>query len=156
METLFGVIFLFDLTNFNVRNKPHTDEQLLQKIKSLQGFERFWYEVLSSKNFKGKENSSKLWTGSVFITTADLLHNYKEYNKGAEKYQPLQVTQVLETIKKICPKSKINIREFINTFQGKQQLRGVRLPCIGAARQDFCDYIGHEINWGDDDSDDKN
>jgi len=158
-DTIKALIYYLnrkDLTNFNVRNKPHTDEQLLQKIKSLQGFEMFWYEVLSSKNFMGKENSSKLWTGSVFITTADLLHNYKEYNKGAEKYQPLQVTQVLETIKKICPKSKINIREFINTFQGKQQLRGVRLPCIGAARQDFCDYIGHEINWGDDDSDDKN
>lgn len=158
-DTIKALIYYLqrkDLSNFDIRQKPQTDEQLFQKIKSLQGFERFWYEILSSKNLMGKEDSSKLWSPSVFIATADLMQNYKEYNKGAEKYQPLQESQVLETIKKICPKANTGVREMISTHRGKEQRRGVRLPCIGAARQDFCDYIGHEIDWGDDDGDDKN
>jgi hypothetical protein len=139
-----------DLSNFNVRSKPITNEQLSQKIKSLQGFERFWYEVLCSGNIKSEQNNALLWNDTLFVSTTYLVKSFKEYHKAAEKYQPLQESQVLETLKKICPKVKTGIRELVVTnYSNKEQRRGVRLPCIQDARQDFCKYIGHEISWGE-------
>jgi hypothetical protein len=138
-----------DISKFNVRIKPKTTEQLSQKLKSLQGFERFWYEVLTSADLEGTGRSPNSWTASIFIITTKVLENYKAYNKAAEKYQTLQESQVVETIKKICPTAKTGIRELTPTHRGKEQRRGIRLPSIKDARQDFCNYVGHEISWSD-------
>ena len=151
-DTIKALIYYLqrkNLATFNVRNKPHTNEQFLQKIKSLQGFERFWYEVLSRRTFNVMDDSAKPWSTTIFIATTDLLQKYLAYNKGAEKYHPLQESQVLATINRVCPKAKTGIRGHTHTHRGKVQLRGVRLPSLDAARQDFCDYIGHEVEWED-------
>ena len=37
-----------DITDFNSRAKPNTSELLEQKLQSLRGFARYWYEVLST------------------------------------------------------------------------------------------------------------
>lgn len=151
-ETIKALLYYLkrkDITKFNVRVKPKSTEQLSQKIKSLQGFDRFWYEVLTTGDLEGTGRSPNSWTTSIFIITIKVLENYKDYNKAAEKYQTLQESQVVETIKKICPTAKTGIRELTPTHRGKEQRRGIRLPSIKDARQDFCNYVGHEISWGD-------
>ena len=37
-----------DIADFNFRAKPNTGELLEQKLQSLRGFARYWYEVLST------------------------------------------------------------------------------------------------------------
>ena len=46
-KTLSGFVnhLLNDPTELDVRTKPRTKEHVDQKIKSLEGFERYWYEV---------------------------------------------------------------------------------------------------------------
>jgi hypothetical protein len=39
-------LLAIDLADFNVRQRPRTREHISQKLQSLEGFERFWYEVL--------------------------------------------------------------------------------------------------------------
>ena len=137
-----------DLTQFNVRAKPQTTEQLSQKIKSLMGFERFWFEVLNSP--EGTFGSNKKWEQSIFVSTSTLLSKYKGYHSNAEKYQPLQISQVLEAVKKVCPNAKTGIREFVEIYSGKkEQQRGIRLPSLDVARSDFSTYLGHDMVWED-------
>ena len=152
-ETIKALIYYLkrkDITKFNVRIKPKTTEQRSQKIKSLQGFERFWYEVLCTGDLKGMGKTSDPWTESIFISTNNLLENYKEFNKAADKYQPLQVTQIQDTIKRVCPKAKTGIRESFTDWQKKvHQRRGMRLPSLNEARTDFGTYIGESLVWDD-------
>jgi len=136
-----------DLTQFNVRAKPQTTEQLSQKIKSLQGFERFWYEVLSNpERYFNKHNA---WDQSVFIATPELIAKYRGYNENSEKYQPLQTSQVLEAVNRVCPSAVTGIREQVKTYSGKEQQRGIRLPSLDVARNEFSTYLGHDIAWED-------
>jgi hypothetical protein len=150
-DTIKALIYYLkrkDISKFNVRLKPKTTEQRSQKIKSLQGFERFWYEVLCTGDLKGMGKTSDPWTESIFISTNNLLENYKEFNKAAEKYQPLQVSQIQETIKRVCPKAKTGIRESFTDWQKKiHQRRGIRLPDLNEARTDFGTYIGESLEW---------
>ena len=137
-----------DISKFEVRVKPKTTEQLSQKIKSLQGFERFWYEVLCSGDLKGSDRQTDPWTKGKFISTNNLLDNYREFNKSAEKYHALQVSQIHETLKRICPKVQTGIRESFTDWQKKiHQRRGIRLPDLNEARTDFGTYIGESLEW---------
>lgn len=138
-----------DLTQFNVRAKPQTTEQLSQKIKSLQGFERFWFELLNSPEAEFGTTNKK-WEQSIFVSTSTLLSKYKGYHPNTEKYQPLQTSQVLEAVKRVCPSAKTGIREFVEIYSGKkEQQRGIRLPSLDVARNDFSNYLGHDIAWED-------
>ena len=70
-----------NITNFNVRAKPNTDELIEQKLRSLRGFERFWYEVLctADPHFATPYETSTQWQESMFIRTTDLVEQYKKY-----------------------------------------------------------------------------
>lgn len=140
-----------DISKFEVRVKPKTTEQLTQKIKSLQGFERFWYEVLCSGDLKGSDSQNDPWATGKFISTNNLLDNYRDFNKSAEKYHALQVSQIHETLKRISPKVQTGIRESFTDWREKvYQRRGIRLPNLNDARSDFGTYIGESLVWEDD------
>ena len=135
-----------DLSQFNVRIKPQTTEQLSQKIKSLQGFERFWFEVLGNTDQHKLELFDE-WRQSIFVSTASLIHKYKLFNTGSERYQPLQSSQILETIKRLCPSALTGVRETVCNHDKSEQLRGVRLPTLAIARNEFSAYLGQLIAW---------
>ena len=139
-----------DITKFNVRIKPKTTEQRSQKIKSLQGFERFWFEVLCTGDLKGIGNASNPWVTSIFVPSIELVGNYKEYNKAAEKYQPLQASQIQESINRVCPSAITGVRESVaDWLKNLHQRRGIRLPSLNDARTDFSTYIGESLVWDD-------
>lgn len=48
MSALMHELKSRDLIKFDVRRKPSGAEHMKQKIKSLQGFDRYWFEVLGS------------------------------------------------------------------------------------------------------------
>jgi hypothetical protein len=138
-----------DLSGYDVRAKPKTEEQAAQKIRSLQGFERFWYEVLSTADLDGGRNGSDTWTTEVFISTSSLMSSYREFDKNAQRHHTLQEAQVADKISRICPSAKRR-RETVRSFHPVQH-RGLRLPAIKTARDEFSAYLGCAINWDEED-----
>jgi hypothetical protein len=137
-----------DISRYDIRSKPKTKEQTKQKVRSLQGFERYWYEVLTLGDFVVNEYGSSVWTGSVFVATSQLLHNFRDFDKNAERHQTLQDAQVAETICRLCPSAQ-KTRELVTTSSGQTgvQKRGYRLPAIQQARDEFSKQLGCELDW---------
>jgi len=140
-----------DISSFNIRKKPNTNQHLQQKIKSLQGFERYWYEVLLTGDFDVGINqfiSGIIWTNQIFMPTSDLVRSYTTFNKNAQRHQTIQSGDILATIHKLCP-SAVNDRQLCNQIgqSNKVQKRGVQLPDLATARSEFEQVIGGEIQW---------
>ena len=140
-----------DIRPFNVRKKPNTSQHLLQKIKSLQGVARYWYEVLLAGDLDAGVNqfgSGTVWTAQIFIPTSDLVRHYTTFNKNAQRHQTVQSGDVLSTIQKLCP-AAVSARQLCH--QGGQtnkvQKRGLQLPDLATARFEFERVIGGAIQW---------
>lgn len=131
-----------DLTGFNVRKRPITEEHINQRLQSLSGFERFWYEVLQTGTFKTGYFAPTPWNQPIFIATDSITQAYKEYDRNATKYQPLQTQQLAAMVKTLCP-SAVNDRQ---TVLGKQE-RGYQLPTISIARNEFENLMGTSVDW---------
>ena len=141
-----------DISGFNVRVKPKTDEQTTQKLRSLQGFERFWYEVLTSADLAGDGHRSDTWTADVFVSTSTLLYSYREFDKNAQRHQTLQEAQVADAIRRICPSARKRRETIVSHgFQLQEQRRGFRFPAIKTARDEFSTYLGCELDWDEGD-----
>jgi hypothetical protein len=141
-------LFALDLTNFNVRQRPITYEHLNQRLQSLDGFERFWLEVLEIGKFRSKplgiySSSETDWDGSIFISTQVIMDCYSHYDKNANRYEPLQAQKISRALKKICPSAK-SCR--ITNTSGKVE-RGYQLPLISIARNEFASAIKTKIDW---------
>ena len=127
-----------DLTGFNIRKRPLTEEHLSQRLQSLSGFERFWYEALQT----GKIDSFNEWDKPIFISTWSLINNYKEYDKNAARYNPIQQQQIATTLKTICPSATSARKKVLN-----KQERGYELPEIKVARKEFEMMLGTSVEW---------
>jgi hypothetical protein len=136
-----------DLTTFNVRERPKTQEHLSQKLQSLDGFERYWYEALQSGVLNSGDvySSIERWEGAIFVSTQSLIDQYKGFNKNADRYSPIQANTISTALEKLCP-SASQTRSSLN---GLQQ-RGYQLPAIQIARSEFESYIGASLDWGED------
>ena len=137
-----------DLTGFKVRKRPITEEHLSQRLQSLTGFERFWFEVLQAGGFTMRwdgllqRRGFTSWNHPIFIATESLIEAYKEYDKNATKYQPLQSQQLAIIIKTLCPTADSDRQ----TNLGKQE-RGYQLPDLVTARVEFEKSLGTSIEW---------
>ena len=136
-----------DLTTFNVRERPKTEEHLSQKLQSLEGFDRYWHELLQSGilDISGYPNYLSEWQASIFISTQSLIDKYKASNKNAERYNTVQTNTINVLLNKLCP-SALQVRF---SLSGVQQ-RGYQLPAIQIARREFESYIGAPLDWNDD------
>jgi len=150
-----------DISEFNVRVRPVTSENLSQKLKSLEGFERYWYEVLSTGNLAGQatkvgllhelEPFPAIWSDSVFVGSEWLLQKFKDFDKNAQRFQTVQIKFVREQLSKLCPAAEDG-RQLQSALQGEQprQIRGIKLPALPLARQEFSAAMGSDIDWGED------
>ncbi len=127
-----------DLTGFNIRKRPLTEEHLSQRLQSLSGFERYWYEVLQSGLFSGLIE----WDKPRFISTKNLTEYYKDYDKNADRYSPIQEQQIASILRTICPSAK----KYRKTSLGKPE-RGYELPDITLARKEFETMLGTFVVW---------
>ena len=136
-----------DLTTFNVRERPKTQEHLSQKLQSLEGFDRYWHELLQSGilDTGSYPNYLSEWKASVFISTQSLIDKYKATNKNAERYNTVQTNTINVLLNKLCP-SALQAR---CSLSGVQQ-RGYQLPAIQIARREFESYIGALLDWNED------
>ena len=131
-----------DLTGFNIRKRPLTEEHLSQRLMSLSGFERLWFEVLQSGRFPARYHGYTDWGQGIFISTDNLIDAYTEYDKNASRYHPIQSQQIATALQTICPSAK----KARPTISGKQQ-RGYDLPDIAVARKEFEMMLGTSVKW---------
>ena len=141
-----------NLNSFDVRRKPNTSEHLSQKLKSLQGFDRFWYEVLETGYLNGTGKDFALqddqWNAAVFVPTSVLVDRYKEFNKTAQRHQTVQAAEVAAAIQKLCPSAQPDrqIWKPSGVTSGSQK-RGLKLPDLAIARSEFERVIGGKVPW---------
>ena len=132
------------LVNFDVRSRPLTAEHLRQRLKSLENFERYWYEVLRQGEITGYEFAPIDWFEPVFVSTSTLVKGYKHANKNAERYATVQSEVIAATLLKVCPSAK---KTRSAEAQSTVRKRGYELPHISVARSDFDRYLGCIIDW---------
>jgi len=135
-----------DLTGFNVRDRPATVEHMEQKLRSLNGFDRFWFEVLQGGSFSFDEFGLDLhgWTDARFISTAAILDGCKRLAQGTRQFGSLQQRDLSQSLMKVCPSA--NAARC--SSKGRQQ-RGYELPSLPQARAEFAAAMGGDIDWGD-------
>jgi hypothetical protein len=121
-----------DISSFNPRIRPDVDELVKQKLLSLQGFERFLYEVLTNEKIGFKE-----WKVDDFISTEHFINQYDEFRKGAARYNTIQAREIRNTMEKVLPSVRY----------GRDKKRGYELCHIDQARKDFERYMGGAIDW---------
>lgn len=133
-----------DLTAYNVRKRPKTDEHMQQKLRSLSGFDRYWFEVLQSGRitFDDIFNTPHEWNDAKFVSTSDLTNGMKLFFKGTRQYETTQQHVIKKDLIRLCPKVQ-PVRKQINGCQG----RGYMLPSLQEARTDFEEIMGGKIDW---------
>lgn len=135
-----------DLSGFNVRIRPKTAEHTNQKIQSLEGFDRFWFEVLYSGSLHGSRrfDSKGDWVSPQFISSAELLEHYKTFNKNSERYAPMQSRELKSRLELLC-KSVCPARgpSFLNNM-----VRGYKLPSLFQARAEFETFLSGSVPGG--------
>ena len=138
-----------DLSNFNIRSRPVTKEQNKQKMLSLSGFDRYWYEVLSMGKFMQMHTYSpscfdKEWVDGGFVSSNSLLEGYKAFDKNAQRFQTVQIQEITEALKRLCPSTKKH-----RTILNSAQVRGFLLPELNTARTEFEGAFSVKIEWED-------
>lgn len=136
----------YDLSNFDVRQRPKNEAHMDQKLRSLSGFTRYWYEVLQSGDLQSgiKFATLDLWDEETFVSTANLMANWKEFQGSQRSYNTLQERDLHAAIKKLCPSAKSDR----STVSGRQK-RGYNLPPLATARQEFASAMGGTVPWDD-------
>lgn len=137
----------YDIAAFNPRVRPKTAAHVDQKIRSLSGFDRYWYEVLSSGAID-VENlflSELTWDGAPFVSTQRLTKAWQAYDKhGRHQFSTSQERDLHEVIARLCPSATRKRK----VTDGCQQ-RGYDLPLLPRARAEFDDFIGGGTEWDD-------
>jgi hypothetical protein len=142
-----------DITSFDIRLKPQSQELQKQKLMSLQGFERYWYEVLIIGSLTGCGMVNGFdpaeWDVSIFVPTTTILCHYTSFNKNAQRHQTVQSQHLGEALRRLCPSAQSDrqeIKDYGGANNGKR-VRGFQLPDLDMARREFAAAMKIEIAW---------
>ena len=135
IEALVRVLLKADLSSFNVREKPHTNELMRQKLKSLSPVQQWWFECLSH----GEVIIGAGWP--TFISTESAIKGVCDMPGSRASHKPAAI-EFAQLLKEFCPSSS---KKQV-TLDGARQ-RGFVLPSLKQARVDFANYMGGEMTW---------
>jgi len=136
-------LLAFDLSNFNIRERPITSEHGLQKMLSLQGFDRYWYEVLVSECLDTRDWVDDVWSEPRFVSTKSICTKYREFDNRSQRFAPALSKEIADAIERLCPSAKQTRKSSNNS-----QVRGYDLPNIALARQEFEAAYKCNVDWG--------
>jgi hypothetical protein len=136
-------LLTLDLKGFNIRERPITSEHGLQKILSLQGFDRYWYEVLMNECFDTRDGMHDAWSEPRFISTKSISIKYREFDNRSQRFAPILSKEIADAIKRLCPSAKPDRKSLNNS-----QARGHDLPDLTVARQEFEAAYKCKVDWG--------
>lgn len=123
-----------DIASVNVYEPPMPEENILQRVQSLQGFPRFWHDFLVQERVLAEGN--QMWTEA-------LIEAYRNYSQREERFSPLQANQISTQLREMCP-SATNTRIHMGREASK---RGYNLPPLSVCRKEFEAFIGAELDW---------
>ena len=135
VEDLVRGLLKQDLSLFNVREKPNTNELMRQKLNSLSPIQNWWHDCLC----KGEFNTGGGWP--AFVSTEFVIKGICECSGGKVSQKPKAI-EVANLLKAFCPSSTRKQQ----THEGTRQ-RGVLLPPLKLARAEFATYMGGEMTW---------
>lgn len=134
VEALAHALINHNLSSFNVRDKPQTEELMRQKLQSLDANVQWWHHCLA----QGEISDGDGWP--KFLSTEDALEALVKYTGGkSRKPSPLSLANKL---KELCPSVT---QQQVTT--GSSRKRGFVLPNIKRARSEFSSYMGGNLNW---------
>ena len=139
-----------DISDFNVNQFPSTKTHKEQKLKSLEGVERFLFEALN----KGEEinpvaycedlNRNCEWGEGFWISTEQFKDALTNYDRHIERYEPLSDKEIINSVKQVIP----SVTKTRKTVVGQSQKRGIEFPSLTRARKDFERAIGlTDYDW---------
>lgn len=146
VEAMVHDLLALDLSDFNVRHRPASNELLNQKIKSLSGLERFWFDALwngsiySSAMYAGDIQSE--WDEGKFWQSEDIINAYRKRHPSEQRYASATARELSEVLKRVCP-SAVNLRRQI----GGDRRYGYELPSLTVARHEMEVYLGGKPDW---------
>jgi hypothetical protein len=120
-----------------------------QKIKSLTGFEKWWYDVLQTGelaiSYTGKPPGTFYLDPAipVFVNTKQLISSYETFAKSHNlRERSLDTKTLRDRLKNACPSAKDARKKL-----GGSQTRGYEIPALDVARKDFEKFIGAALQW---------
>jgi len=137
-----------DLNGFDVRVRPITSEHTQQKLMSLQGFDRYWFNALLTQEITKPGLMSEDWEEGAFITTEILISGLNQFDKRSLKYSPTTSKDVADAMQRLCPSAR---KDRQATTWG--QRRGYVLPSIDIGKREFEVALNCRIDWDKVDSD---
>lgn len=128
-------LLALDLSGFNVRSKPETQQLVEQKLHSLSPIARWWFDCLDS----GDLSCDGGWTN--FIQTSSIIAGVVELS-GNKLFKKPAAIDVQREMAQLCPSASKH-------QQGLRldRSRGLMLPSLYQARQEFEYYIGGKVEW---------
>ena len=140
-------LFNRDLSNFNVRLRPKTEAHTDQKLRSLNGFDRYWFEVLGSGEFGTYVFPDPMgpWSQECFVSSDGLMSGWKDYEKGQRQFGARQELEMRAAMRGLCPSAELDRHQ----SKTNGQKRGYFLPSLTVARAEFEKAIGGEVDWDD-------
>jgi hypothetical protein len=139
IEALAYDLLNADISEFQIRNKPNTNEHLRQKLASLECVPKWWLDRLG----EGQQTSgSPEWM--EWISTTTLYDDFiKSANLTRARWTP-SLTEFTESLKHHCPNVISNRRGSAN-----QRKRGFEFPSLKECRADLEKILGGQIEWGE-------
>lgn len=134
-----------DISKFRPRDRPASAELTHQKLLSLTGIHKFWYEFL--RNEIGSMNTSFQydsleWRDGGFVSTRTLLDSLELFNKGVRTYQKSASHELAEALRRLCPSMTRKRQQ--NKFNREH---GYVLPALETARKEFEQFISGSVDW---------
>jgi len=140
---LLDFLQTYDLTAFNVRHAPETDGLLNQKLASLRGIHKWWFESLSSGEV-GSNFLTKPWEdGWQFVDCDELRGGYISYMRNRRfDGDPLDAATFGKQLREMLP-------SIAHKRRGGRVRRAYayNLPPLPLARRAFEKWIGSPVDW---------
>lgn len=153
VECMVHDLLAMDISGFNVRAKPSTNELLEQKLQSLGPIPRWWHDCLYRGSFDRETVRESFESMSAdhfyvvwpnFISTLDCIQGVLDV-AGGRLYKKPSAIDMARAIKELCPSAKQD-----QVTIDKARKRGFTLPDLAQARTDFETYIGGKVQWLED------
>ena len=151
VEAMTHALLAMDLSDFNVRDKPSTNELLEQKLQSLGPIQRWWHDCLcrgmlhseeTEESFDSLNADSNAWPD--FIGTVYAIEQVCAF-AGGKVYKRPSGLDLARTFKTLCPSASLTQKTV-----SKRRCRGFIIPPLEQARIDFEIFIGSKVLWPED------
>lgn len=136
----------YDISDFEVRDVPQTEALIEQKLATLLGMDRWWYDVLSDGALPVIGFDPANWIDDqVLVERTDLRSNYEDRIRRS-RYQGEAVTSEIfgRRLRELVP----GLQNCRPTVSGTR-LRMYVMPPLHEAREAFEKRMGGKISWDD-------